>query len=436
MDIFFIYTFLEWLNRQLKSGIDNKDKFSRPSKDNTYNTNTSTLDKIKELLKTISSGFSSLTDISKNYSIYIFPFIVARLLYLAINKQSEHNRANIEHIILFITGVALMYADKSNGSDVAGEWYYILKNAILYIGFPVAIAYLVFEDASPKTFFDDVMQMISPFENVAYIILGGLGLYVLYKGIKSVATSEWIMDTISVIISLLFVAGWIYLFMQLFTFSLTNISLLMIPIIYLTISAVYLFVNQYNTNSTSGSMYATVTTLFFAILYSLKDNVSIALKTLYTVITSLVSSWILTSSSSPLSYIPVLLLISITLMVVSSMIILISYTAYKNKYKEKEGEYPEELSGNYKDYYDGYVARMIWFIATSIMTTLGYKFYTKSSMDSEKVGSKQDNAMSGIFTMSNAAWLSTNITAVIMNIFASQEIFNSSRFLHISRSLI
>ena len=433
MDIFFIYTFLEWLNTQLKSGVDKSNKQETPV--SSSKSNTSMLDKIKELFKTIPSGFSSLTDIFKNYSIYIFPLIIARLLYLAITKQSEQKRTIIEHIIVFITGFALIYADKSNGQDIAGEWYYILKNAILYVAFPITIAYLVFEDANPKKFFDDIMQIISPFENVAYILLGGLGLYAIYKGIKSVATSGWIMDTISAIVSLLFIAGWIYLFMQLFTFSLTNISLLIIPIIYLTISAVYLFVNQYNANSTSGSMYATVTTLFFAILYSLKDNVSIALKTLYTVIASLISSWTLTSSGSPLAYIPFLLLISITLMVVSSMIILISYTAYKNKYMEKEGESPEELSGNYKDYYDGYVSRMIWFIATSIMTTIGYKFYVNSTTDIEQVRYKQNPSASGIFTMSNAAWLSTNVTAIIMNIFASQEIFNSSRFLHISRSL-
>jgi hypothetical protein len=337
-----------------------------------------------------------------------------------------------------IIGLALMYVDndKINGSDKTENWLHIAKNAILYILFPVVIAYLVFKDAVFSNFTSSILDMVSPFENVLYVVLGGLGLYIIYKGMKAFGTNESVMGIVSKIIGLLFTGGWIYLFIQLFTFSLENISLLIIPILYLIVSAVYLFVTQYNANMISGSMYATVAILFITVMYSIKINQSVIWKTLYTVVTSLVSSWSLSNSDIPLSYIPFLLLISITLMVISSMIILISHNVYEAKYKEKTGKEPEELSGEYKDYYDGYVIRMKWFIASSILTTAGYSFYMKSVVESQAGRSKQSPNLTDIFTGSNAAWLSTNISGILMNIFASREIFNSYNFLDISRRLI
>jgi hypothetical protein len=141
---------------------------------------------------------------------------------------------------------------------------------------------------------------------------------------------------------------------------------------------------------------------------------------------SVFSAGLLRNSAQYMSYIPYILLISAILMIISSLIVLISYNLFITDYTKKTGE-PPVLSGSYANYYDNYTTSMKSFATSSILMTLAYNTYITKSTDAAQDASNRKPWIS---------WLFTNIFAAITLTISSTELFNSAKFIDISRSLV
>ena len=113
-------------------------------------------------------------------------------------------------------------------------------------------------------------------------------------------------------------------------------------------------------------------------------------------------------------------------MIISSLIVLISYNLYITEYTKKTGEQPV-LSGSYASYYDNYTTSMKLFATSGILMTLAYNTYIAKSTDAAQDSSKRKPWIS---------WFVTNLFAAITVTISSTELFNSAKFIDISRGMV
>jgi len=128
---------------------------------------------------------------------------------------------------------------------------------------------------------------------------------------------------------------------------------------------------------------------------------------------------------------PYILLIATLFMVVSSIIMCVSYNRYASKYEEKTGTAPE-LTGLYKEYYDYYKNSMILVVISGIIATLTQ---THISTDKSMTGFDKfwDPTSSWKLRGIHAANAAATIAYAIGSLTA---INNSTKFIHIYRSLV
>lgn len=147
---------------------------------------------------------------------------------------------------------------------------------------------------------------------------------------------------------------------------------------------------------------------------------------IYLMFASTFSAWLLQNSAQSMSYIHYIILISAILMITSSLIVLISYNLYITEYTKKTGT-PPVLSGSYATYYDNYNTSMKLFATSGILMTLAYNTYITKSTDAAQDSSKYKPWIS---------WFITNMFAAITVTISSTELFNSAKFIEISRGLV
>jgi len=224
---------------------------------------------------------------------------------------------------------------------------------------------------------------------------------------------------IKFIMDVIILAVWIYTFMSIFAFNQSNYALMLIPVMYLIFSVIYIFAKYFMQNSDGFNIYTygfAATSLLVAVL--------IMRTPAYVMGASAFSVWLLRNSSQYMSYVPSILLISAIFMIISSLIVLISYNLFIAEYTKKTGKTPV-LSGLYAGYYDNYTISMKSFAASVIILTLAYNTYVKKSIEAAKDATNRTPWFS---------WLVTNLFAAITITISSIELFNSSKFIHISRS--
>ena len=393
--------------------------------------------------------------------------ILIRILYVAINGQTQTNQANIEHFIFLITTWALIYVDKNDWSDWSkwSDWsIWSILNTLykiaLYIVAPIVLLVLVFKDVNFESNYGIIKHRLGP--RVFWTLIGIVGSFIIFKGILYFLKCDntW-RDTFIKLFQFSMLGGWIYLFISLFTYtSLKSVSFLMIPITYLIISAIYIFITWSNKLIISRMVYGIIAGIFATMIYSLHgSNLNLTIQGIIMFIASLVTGLYLSNDNS-LSHIPSLLFLSITFMIISTMMILISYNVYKTEYKNKTGDDPETTDissyykkktgddrdpnrlGKYNEYYDAYSSRMAWFTGSSILTTLGYSYYCSGlnlCVNTTRADITTNPTISEIWNNTikkeNLTWFFTNVSSLIMTFFASREIFNSSKFMYIKRSM-
>jgi hypothetical protein len=249
-------------------------------------------------------------------------------------------------------------------------------------------------------------------------IFGCIVLYSLYRLLLWVAPS-WGPLILKYAMDAIILSGWVYMFMNIFAFNKNNYALILIPVMYLIFSVIYIFAKQIMRDGDGFNMYtyglATASLLVAALIMR---------NPAYVMGASAFSAWLLLNSSQYMSYIPYILMISAILMIISSLIILISYNLFIAEYTKKTGK-PPVLSGSYASYYDNYTISMKSFVTSSIIMTLAYNTYIKNSVDAAQDKTKY------------RPWLSlfvTNLFAAITLTISSTELFNSAKFIHITRS--
>lgn len=266
-----------------------------------------------------------------------------------------------------------------------------------------------------------IMTTITFPANAHYIfgfIIGCVVLYSLYRLLLWVAPS-WGHSIIKYAMDAIILFGWVYMFMNIFAFTPTNYALILIPVMYLIFSVIYIFAKQFMRDSDEFNIYT-----YGLAIASLLVAVLVMRTPVYVMIASAFSAWLLRNSSQYMSYIPYIILVSSILMIISSLIVLISYNLYITEYTNKTGTSPV-LSGSYASYYDNYTISMKSFAASVIILTLAYNTYVKKSIEAAKDATNRTPWFS---------WLVTNLFAAITITISSIELFNSSKFIHISRS--
>jgi hypothetical protein len=259
--------------------------------------------------------------------------------------------------------------------------------------------------------------------NAYYIfgfIIGCVVLYSLYRLLLWIAPS-WGPSIIKYAMDGIILSGWVYMFMNLFAFTPTNYALILIPVMYLIFSVIYILAKQFMRTGDEFNMYT-----YGLATASLLVATLVMRTPVYVMIASTFSAWLLRNSTQYMSYIPYVILISAILMIISSLIVLISYNLYINEYTKKTGTSPV-LSGSYASYYDNYTISMKSFVTSSILMTLAYNTYITKSTDAAQDSSKRKPWIS---------WFATNLFAAITVVISSTELFNSAKFIDISRSLV
>lgn len=128
---------------------------------------------------------------------------------------------------------------------------------------------------------------------------------------------------------------------------------------------------------------------------------------------------------------PYILLIATILMVISSIIMCVSYNKYASKYEEKTGTAPT-LTGLYKEYYDYYKNTMILIVISGIIATL-----TQTHISTDKSMTGFDKFWDPTSSWKLRALYGANATATIVYAISSiTSINNSTKFIHIYRSLV
>jgi len=251
-------------------------------------------------------------------------------------------------------------------------------------------------------------------------VIGCVVLYSLYRLLLWVAPS-WGPSIIKYTMDSIILSVWIYMFMNIFAFKQNNYALILIPVMYLIFSVIYIFAKQFMQTSDEFNIYTYVLAAASLLVAAL-----IMRTPAYVMGASAFSVWLLRNSSQYMSYIPSTLLISAILMIISSLIVLISYNLFIAEYTKKTGE-PPVLTGLYASYYDNYTTSMKSFATSGIILTLAYNTYIKKSTDAAQDATKYKPWLS---------WFVTNLFAAITIIISSTELFNSAKFIDISRSSV
>lgn len=242
--------------------------------------------------------------------------------------------------------------------------------------------------------------------------------YIIYKLFIWIAPSwgPWLLKymLLSIVVS-----TWIFMFMQLFTFTPLNYTLILIPTMYLLFSTIYILAKQNLVDSFTSNLYTYGLIVFMYII-----AIFVTKTPVYVLITTLISSFIMRNQIQYMSYIPYLLLFSMILMIIASLIVVISISIYISTYTSKTGE-PPTLSGLYENYYENYMSSMKTFVTCGILMTLAYKTYETNMKIDDKT------KMQPWFS-----WILTNVSGFIMAATVSTELFNSANFIDISRNLI
>jgi len=128
---------------------------------------------------------------------------------------------------------------------------------------------------------------------------------------------------------------------------------------------------------------------------------------------------------------PYILLIATILMVISSIIMCLSYNRYASKYEEKTGTAPT-LTGLYKEYYDNYKNSMILVVISGVIATLTQTYLStdKSAPGFDKFWDLTTSWKSRSIHAANAA------STIAYAIGSLSAINNSTKFIHIYRSLV
>jgi hypothetical protein len=259
--------------------------------------------------------------------------------------------------------------------------------------------------------------------NAHYIfgfIIGGVVLYSLYRLLLWVAPS-WGPSILKYAMDAIILCAWVYMFMNIFAFTPKNYALILIPVMYLIFSVIYIATKQFMRTSDGISMYT------YGLAGASLLVAGLVMRTpVYVTIASVFSAWLLRNPAEHMSYIPYIILISAILMIISSLIVLISYNLYITEYTKKTGKSPV-LSGSYASYYDNYTTSMKLFATSGIIMTLAYNTYITKSTDAAPESFKNKQWIS---------WLVTNLFAAITVTITSTELFNSAKFIDISRSLV
>ena len=290
----------------------------------------------------------------------------------------------------------------SNAPAQPTSWLSIFKK-ILYGIFAIIMTTLIFP------------------ANAHYIfgfIIGSVVLYSLYRLFLWVAPS-WGPSILKYAMNAIILCGWIYLFMNIFAFTQKNYALILIPVMYLIFSVIYILMKQFMQSSVEFNIYT-----YALAIASMLVAVLIMRTPEYLMVASGFSAWLLQNSAQPMSYIPYIILISAILMIISSLIVLISYNLYITEYTKKTGNSPV-LSGSYASYYENYTTSMKLFATSGIIMTLAYNTYITKSTNVAQDSSKYKPWIS---------WLVTNVFAAITVAISSTELFNSAKFIDISRS--
>ncbi len=290
----------------------------------------------------------------------------------------------------------------SNAPAQPTSWLSIFKK-ILYGIFAIIMTTLIFP------------------ANAHYIfgfIIGSVVLYSLYRLFLWVAPS-WGPSILKYAMNAIILCGWIYLFMNIFAFTQKNYALILIPVMYLIFSVIYILMKQFMQSSVEFNIYT-----YALAIASMLVAVLIMRTPEYLMVASGFSAWLLQNSVQPMSYIPYIILISAILMIISSLIVLISYNLYITEYTKKTGNSPV-LSGSYASYYENYTTSMKLFATSGIIMTLAYNAYITKSTNVAQDSSKYKTWIS---------WLVTNVFAAITVAISSTELFNSAKFIDISRS--
>ncbi len=290
----------------------------------------------------------------------------------------------------------------SNAPAQPTSWLSIFKK-ILYGIFAIIMTTLIFP------------------ANAHYIfgfIIGSVVLYSLYRLFLWVAPS-WGPSILKYAMNAIILCGWIYLFMNIFAFTQKNYALILIPVMYLIFSVIYILMKQFMQSSVEFNIYT-----YALAIASMLVAVLIMRTPEYLMVASGFSAWLLQNSVQPMSYIPYIILISAILMIISSLIVLISYNLYITEYTKKTGNSPV-LSGSYASYYENYTTSMKLFATSGIIMTLAYNAYITKSTNVAQDSSKYKPWIS---------WLVTNVFAAITVAISSTELFNSAKFIDISRS--
>lgn len=318
--------------------------------------------------------------------------------------------------------------DKRFGNEPIDLWEPLLNGPAAIAG-PASLVALAVRQTNWLSTFKKMLFVISAiviailafpaysFYIIAFVFVC-MSIYGAYRSL--IWFAPWLGPLIiKFIMDMIILAVWIYTFMSIFAFKQSNYALMLIPVMYLIFSVIYIFAKYFMQTSDGFNIYTygfAATSLLVAVL--------IMRTPAYVIGASAFSVWLLRNSSHYISYIPSILLISAILMIISSLIVLISYNLFITDYAKKTGKTPV-LSGLYASYYDNYTISMKSFAASVIMLTLAYNTYVQKSIDAEKDATNRRPWFS---------WLVTNLFAAITITISTTELFNSSKFIHISRS--
>ena len=118
-------------------------------------------------------------------------------------------------------------------------------------------------------------------------------------------------------------------------------------------------------------------------------------------------------------------------MVISSIIMCVSYNRYASKYEEKTGTAPT-LTGLYKEYYDYYKNTMILIVISGIVAT-----FTQTHISTDKSITGFDKFWDPTSSWKLRAIHAVNVASTIAYAISSiTAISNSTKFIHIYRSLV
>ncbi len=320
--------------------------------------------------------------------------------------------------------------DKRFGSEQIDLWEPLLNGPAAIAG-PASLVALAVRPKNWLSTFKKMLFVISAiiiailafpaysFYIIAFVFVC-MSIYGAYRSL--IWFAPWLGPLlIKFIMDMIILSVWVYMFMNIFAFTPQNYALILIPVMYLIFSVIYIFANQFMQTSDGFNMYTygfAATSLLVAALVMRTPA--------YVMGASAFSAGLLRNSAQHMSYVPSILLISAILMIISSLIVLISYNLFIADYTKKTGKTPV-LSGSYANYYDNYTTSMKSFVTSGIILTLAYNTYIKKSTDSAQDSSKRKPWIS---------WFVTNIFAAITLTISSTELFNSAKFIDISRSLV